>query len=258
MGPGSFWSFALLAFALLDLFPPKLQGRAELTSLRTDDRFRFVVTRANSKSEVSIQGDGAKVFSPFITETGGSVTPRSGAENWAPIAIRTNPDCDGRVGKCRNSSREDQAGATVPENRIADRRDRVKRSKGTTENLNGETRGETMAKKTFGETIQAVSNSRAEYWRNGDDSRGSNTRQSEPHLDTSTFALAGDSAHNQAMVHWSGHNSSVSSSLTSRILECTVHVAVLAFVRKSNTFSVGFGRMRRIFTHTCFSVHEEI
>ncbi|KAE8280724.1 VPS10 domain-containing receptor SorCS3 Precursor [Larimichthys crocea] len=49
----------------------------------------------------------------------------------------------------------------------------------------------------------------AEYRRVGEEARGSNPRQSEPHLDTSTFALSGDSAHNQAMVHWSGHNSSV-------------------------------------------------
>ncbi|XP_056147393.1 LOW QUALITY PROTEIN: VPS10 domain-containing receptor SorCS3 [Lampris incognitus] len=43
----------------------------------------------------------------------------------------------------------------------------------------------------------------------GADARASGSRQSEPHLDTSAFALSGDSAHNQAMVHWSGHNSSV-------------------------------------------------
>ena len=37
--------------------------------------------------------------------------------------------------------------------------------------------------------------------------------QVEFHLTSSTFALTGDTAHNQAMVHWSGQNSSVSSLL---------------------------------------------
>lgn len=37
-----------------------------------------------------------------------------------------------------------------------------------------------------------------------------NNRQDEPKLISSTFALAGDSAHNHAVVYWSGQNSSVS------------------------------------------------
>lgn len=234
MGLWSFWSCSLLAFALMDLFPPKLQGRAELSSLRTNDRFRIVVSPVNKESKVPIQGnDGAKVFSPFITETGGSLTPSNALKTRRrlPTTTTTLPDCDDRGEKCRKSLEEDQAGARVPENTNSDRRDRVKRSKGTSENLNEETRGETMVRKTFGEAIQALSNSRAEYWQSGDDARGSNPRQSEPHLDTSTFALAGDSAHNQAMVHWSGHNSSVSSSLTIKTEECMVpDVAVVIIV----------------------------
>ncbi|XP_062390087.1 VPS10 domain-containing receptor SorCS1-like [Sardina pilchardus] len=41
-----------------------------------------------------------------------------------------------------------------------------------------------------------------------------NSRQDELKLTSSTFALTGDSAHNQAMVHWSGQNSSVILMLT--------------------------------------------
>jgi len=40
--------------------------------------------------------------------------------------------------------------------------------------------------------------------------RTATSRQEELKLTSSTFALTGDSAHNQAMVHWSGQNSSVS------------------------------------------------
>ncbi|XP_017289385.1 VPS10 domain-containing receptor SorCS3 [Kryptolebias marmoratus] len=52
-----------------------------------------------------------------------------------------------------------------------------------------------------------VDGQRSVRW-NREDGRGIN-RQDEPKLSSSTFALTGDSAHNHAVVHWSGQNSSV-------------------------------------------------
>lgn len=51
---------------------------------------------------------------------------------------------------------------------------------------------------------------RSELRWNRDERRTATSRQEELKLTSSTFALTGDSAHNQAMVHWSGQNSSVS------------------------------------------------
>lgn len=51
---------------------------------------------------------------------------------------------------------------------------------------------------------------RSELRWNRDERRTAASRQEELKLTSSTFALTGDSAHNQAMVHWSGQNSSVS------------------------------------------------
>ncbi|XP_029918697.1 VPS10 domain-containing receptor SorCS1 [Myripristis murdjan] len=55
---------------------------------------------------------------------------------------------------------------------------------------------------------------RSELRWSGEDRRAAASRQEELKLASSTFALTGDSAHNQAMVHWSGQNSSVILMLT--------------------------------------------
>ncbi|XP_064171151.1 VPS10 domain-containing receptor SorCS1 isoform X1 [Anguilla rostrata] len=55
---------------------------------------------------------------------------------------------------------------------------------------------------------------RSELRWNSEDRRMASSRQDDLKLTSSTFALAGDSAHNQAMVHWSGQNSSVILMLT--------------------------------------------
>ncbi|XP_036383786.1 VPS10 domain-containing receptor SorCS1 isoform X1 [Megalops cyprinoides] len=55
---------------------------------------------------------------------------------------------------------------------------------------------------------------RSELRWNSEDRRTASSRQDDLKLTSSTFALTGDSAHNQAMVHWSGQNSSVILMLT--------------------------------------------
>uniref|UniRef100_A0A4W6CS00 Sortilin related VPS10 domain containing receptor 3 n=1 Tax=Lates calcarifer TaxID=8187 RepID=A0A4W6CS00_LATCA len=59
-----------------------------------------------------------------------------------------------------------------------------------------------------GSLLDGQKQGRSEFRWNRDEGRG-NTRQEEPKLTSSTFALTGDSAHNHAVVYWSGQNSSV-------------------------------------------------
>lgn len=55
---------------------------------------------------------------------------------------------------------------------------------------------------------------RSEPRSNRDDAKVTSSKQDEPKLTSSTFALTGDSAHNHAVVYWSGQNSSVSHSIS--------------------------------------------
>ncbi|XP_027873821.1 VPS10 domain-containing receptor SorCS1 isoform X1 [Xiphophorus couchianus] len=63
------------------------------------------------------------------------------------------------------------------------------------------------------EGAAAAAGRRAARW-SGEERRAAGARQDDLKLNSSTFALTGDSSHNQAMVHWSGQNSSVILMLT--------------------------------------------
>lgn len=224
-----------MASALLRPFHPKFVAQAEISSPSTNDRFdRLDVTPLEAlgtrKSEVD---NGTKVLSALRAGEAGASQPNNGKQlgnetlsglgNEAPIGFKTasnyhNPTIPDK--KYRNISEGNQRRPTANamfENTFPDARgERAKRSPGTTyaENVDTSVSGEAQPRERFVQTVQGVSNPRAEYRRGAEEARGASPRQSEPHLDTSTFALSGDSAHNQAMVHWSGHNSSVSFSFT--------------------------------------------
>lgn len=230
MGLWSFWSFSLLAFVLLYPFHPKFVAQAEISSPRANDRFyRLEVTpleaRVTRKSAEGKVHNSTKVLRAFESEEAGALNPNNGnevedeTESGDELGNKTAPNCPERFKipgkKCSEGS---QMRLTENIMSFPDTRKRIKRNVGATytENMDRSISGE--SKETFVETVQGVPNSRSEYRRSGEEARGSNPRQGEPHLDTSTFALSGDSAHNQAMVHWSGHNSSVSFSFTKPLL----------------------------------------
>lgn len=58
-------------------------------------------------------------------------------------------------------------------------------------------------------------------WNRDDDGKVSDPTPDEPRVVSSTFSLAGDSAHNHAVVYWSGKNSSVSPQ-HSVLLDCSI------------------------------------
>lgn len=74
----------------------------------------------------------------------------------------------------------------------------------------GRTGAEAGAPEDRGSLLDGHTQGKSEFRWNRDEGRG-NTRQDEPKIASNTFALTGDSAHNHAVVYWSGHNSSVSS-----------------------------------------------
>lgn len=74
---------------------------------------------------------------------------------------------------------------------------------------NGWTGADAGAPEDGGTLLDGLNKGRSDFRWNRDERRGNN-RQDEPKLTSSTFALTGDSAHNHAVVYWSGQNSSVS------------------------------------------------
>uniref|UniRef100_A0AAQ4RB47 Sortilin related VPS10 domain containing receptor 3 n=1 Tax=Gasterosteus aculeatus aculeatus TaxID=481459 RepID=A0AAQ4RB47_GASAC len=231
MGLRSFVRFSLLAFAWLDSFHPKFVAQAGVSSPRSNYTFyRLDVTEleeltARKSTEVKVD-NSAKVS---ISSASGAAVPlkpntRKKVEseklrgNDALTGIKTAPNCHNRLkmpGKKNDKTPEGDQGRpatnVMSANAFSEIKKRAKRNVRATytDNVDRSSSGDARSKERLVETVQGVSNSRPEYRRTGEESRGSNPRQSEPHLDTSTFALSGDSAHNQAMVHWSGHNSSV-------------------------------------------------
>lgn len=229
-----------MAFALAQLFQLKFEAGAEISSLGANDRiYRLDLTpleaHVTRKSKVSIKEEnGTKVLNAFQTVADGDLKlddskqvgnkTQSGLENEPPMGVEAPPNhhspadiLDKKHGNVLDDSQMRPAANLLKVNALSGTTKRAKRSAlpAFAENVDRSVSGEAQSKERFVEAVQGFSNPRAEYRRTGEEDRGSNPRQSEPYLDTSTFALSGDSAHNQAMVHWSGHNSSVSSSIAS-------------------------------------------
>lgn len=120
-----------------------------------------------------------------------------------PDGKRGSTDSHGKVSNLQRAGLQDARTGSVP----VDLRRRVRRG----------ARGPVMSPdapraRVFGNGSARAARRvpRSELRWNREDRRPATSRQEELKLTSSTFALTGDSAHNQAMVHWSGQNSSVS------------------------------------------------
>lgn len=182
--PGLWWLWTLAGLALLNPFHSKFMfARAEISSA---NRFYLHdVKLRDAGAQASIWGK-VKVF--------GAPAEAGNSEERTESGEQSGAKCVGiNGGKYDEVEPPPLEGETKPrKSRSADAAERS-----------------ISAEERFVEAVQGGYHPRAEHRRPGEEARVSGSRQNEPHLDTSTFALAGDSAHNQAIVHWSGHNSSV-------------------------------------------------
>ncbi|TNN81834.1 VPS10 domain-containing receptor SorCS3 [Liparis tanakae] len=191
-----------MAFVLLNSSHPKFVAQAEVSSPKAR-LYRLEVTlleaRAIRKSTEVKFDNSAKVVIASESEAAVALNPNNGEEerketqsglgNGALIGNNLAPNCDKRLKipgkKCDNISEDDQgdsAANLLLENTFPEIKKRVKRSvrSASTNNVDRtrSTSGEAQSKESFVETVQGVSNSRPEYRRTAEETKGSNPRQS--------------------------------------------------------------------------------
>uniref|UniRef100_H2LAD1 VPS10 domain-containing receptor SorCS2 n=1 Tax=Oryzias latipes TaxID=8090 RepID=H2LAD1_ORYLA len=111
---------------------------------------------------------------------------------------------------------------------------RARRSSG------GDLAGDSAADHQDAETVRRVL--RAELRWSGEERRSAGARHEEPKVNSSTFALTGDSSHNQAMVHWSGQNSSVILMLT-KLLDFNLNSVTESSLWRSTDYGTTYQKL---------------